>query len=123
MLKLKELRNSPDNPIGKKISQKKMAEILQVSRSTIAMWETGASDPDTDSLQKIANYFGVSIDYLLGRYESLGDTNSNGVSEYGTFNISEDEFSFIKRLRRLDTKDRGYIEGQLSAFLQGEKYK
>mgnify|MGYP003589139658 CR=1 FL=1 len=68
MLRLKDLRNSPNNnPTGKKLSQQALADVLQVSRSTVAMWETGASDPDTDSLQKIANYFGVSTDYLLGR--------------------------------------------------------
>lgn len=123
MLKLKELRNSPDNPVGQKISQQKMAEILKVSRSTIAMWETGASDPDTESLQKIADYFGVTIDYLLGRYEPVAESNVNGVSDYSALDISEDEYDFLKGLRRLDTKDRSYIEGQLSAFLLAEKYK
>ena len=72
MLRLKDLRNSPDkNPTGKKLSQQALADVLQVSRSTVAMWETGASDPDTDSLKKIANYFSVTTDYLLGRDENI----------------------------------------------------
>ena len=59
MIRLKELRNQ------KNISQKKLADKLSVSRSTVAMWETGASQPDTNMLLQIANFFNVSVDYLL----------------------------------------------------------
>ena len=61
MLVLKKLREE------KAISQQKLADIIKVSRSTIAMWETGASEPDNSMLKKIADYFNVSVDYLLGR--------------------------------------------------------
>ena len=58
-MRLKELRTAH------KLSQQKVADYLHVSRSTVGMWETGASQPDTGNLKKIADYFGVSIDYLL----------------------------------------------------------
>lgn len=61
MLNLKEIRT------GRKISQQKLADIIGVSRSTIAMWETDGSQPDNEMLKKIADYFNVSTDYLLGR--------------------------------------------------------
>lgn len=51
----------------KGISQQKLADKLGVSRSTIAMWETGQSQPDHDMLKKLAELFSVSVDYLLGR--------------------------------------------------------
>ncbi len=51
----------------KKYSQLKLASMLGVSRSAVAMWESGASQPDNDTLLKIANIFDVSVDYLLGR--------------------------------------------------------
>lgn len=51
----------------KKYSQQKLATLLRVSRSTVAMWESGASQPDNDALLKIANIFDTSVDYLLGR--------------------------------------------------------
>lgn len=51
----------------KKISQQKLADIIGVSRSTIAMWETGGSQPDNDSLSRLASFFNCTTDYLLGR--------------------------------------------------------
>lgn len=61
MLNLKEIR------MERKISQQKLADIIGVSRSTIAMWETAGSQPDNEMLKKIADFFNVSTDYLLGR--------------------------------------------------------
>lgn len=52
---------------SKKMSQQALANALGVSRSTIAMWETSGSQPDNASLLRLADYFGVSVDFLLGR--------------------------------------------------------
>ena len=60
MIRLKELRRSEN------LSQEKFSEIIGVSRSTIAMWETEKSQPDNESLRKMAAIFKVSVDYLLG---------------------------------------------------------
>ena len=49
------------------ISQKELAKNLGVSSSTIAMYETGKRNPDSDMLKRIGDYFNVSVDYLLGR--------------------------------------------------------
>ena len=51
------------------LTQQELAAIVGVSRSTIAMWETDKSQPDNDPLLKLAQYFNVSVDYLLGRDE------------------------------------------------------
>lgn len=48
------------------LSQEQLADNLGVDRTTIVKYETGASKP-TRNLQKIADYFHVSTDYLLGR--------------------------------------------------------
>ena len=57
----KRLRNSCG------LTQAEMAEKLGISRSTIGMYETGAREPDFETLEKIADFFNVDIDYLLGR--------------------------------------------------------
>ncbi|MBU5677882.1 helix-turn-helix transcriptional regulator [Alkaliphilus sp. MSJ-5] len=50
----------------KKVTQKEVADYLGVARTTYTQYETGASEPDINTIIKIANYFGVSSDTLLG---------------------------------------------------------
>lgn len=59
--KLKEFRKR------EKMSQQKLADLLGVGQSTVAMWEKGKNSPEYDSLINIANIFSVSIDYLTGQ--------------------------------------------------------
>lgn len=51
----------------KKISQLKLALDLNTSQNTISRYETGEREPGINELIKIADYFNVSIDYLLER--------------------------------------------------------
>ena len=54
----------------KGITQKELAKIIDVSQNTIKNWENNL--PNGDTLLKIADYFGVTTDYLLGRsYDKL----------------------------------------------------
>ena len=55
---------------SKNMYQQDLADALSVSKSTIAMWETNKRIPDAPTLLKIANYFNVSIDYLLERTDN-----------------------------------------------------
>ena len=52
---------------NKHISQSALAKIIGVAQQTIGSWETGRTSPDTEMLKKLADYFEVSIDYLLGK--------------------------------------------------------
>ncbi len=58
--KLKELRKE------KHLTTKELAQILQVRDSTISRWENGKMSPSIDMLYKIAVFFGVTSDYLIG---------------------------------------------------------
>ncbi len=53
--------------IERGIYQKQLADNLQVSVATISNYENGRHIPDPHTLCEIANYFGVTTDYLLGR--------------------------------------------------------
>lgn len=64
---LRELRNI------KGLNQQNLADKLNVSRSTIANWENGISQPDNDKLLALADYFKVSTDYLLGQTKKTPD--------------------------------------------------
>jgi repressor LexA len=53
------------------ISQMELSKAIGVSQQTIGSWETNRTKPDTEMIKKIANYFKVSIDYLLGNSELM----------------------------------------------------
>ena len=59
--RLKQLRTN------KKLTQRELAKLLNLSNGSIAMYETGKRKPDFNILEKIADFFNVSVDYLLGR--------------------------------------------------------
>lgn len=59
--KLKELR------LEKNINQSDLGRIIGISPSTVGMYEREQRFPDKDILLKIADYFEVTVDYLLGR--------------------------------------------------------
>ncbi len=58
-MRLKELRKSKD------ISQVKLAMELHTTQNTISRYETGEREPGIAELIQLADFFGVSIDYLL----------------------------------------------------------
>ncbi|MCR4692695.1 MAG: helix-turn-helix domain-containing protein [Firmicutes bacterium] len=63
-MRIKELRKS------KNISQIKLGIDLNMSQNTISRYETGEREPSISDLIRIADYFGVSVDYLLGRTDN-----------------------------------------------------
>ncbi|MGN1182297.1 MAG: helix-turn-helix domain-containing protein [Faecalibacillus sp.] len=63
--KIKALR------LQKQLSQKQLGDILHVSDKTISKWETGRSLPDIEMIQKIAQYFNISIDELINQRKGI----------------------------------------------------
>lgn len=61
LMRMKQLRKE------KGVSQLKMALDLNMCQNTISRYETGEREPGINELIKIADYFEVSIDYLVGR--------------------------------------------------------
>lgn len=49
-----------------RLSQQALADQIGVFRNTISNWETGYSQISLENAQNVAEYFGVTIDYLLG---------------------------------------------------------
>ncbi|MBQ4073394.1 MAG: helix-turn-helix transcriptional regulator [Clostridia bacterium] len=49
------------------ISQYALAKKLGISQSTICNWLNGKKEPSIESLWKLADYFGESVDYIIGR--------------------------------------------------------
>ncbi len=60
MNRLKELR------VEKGLTQEQLAKQFHTGKSTIGMWENNKREPDYETLLNLAEYFGVTIDYILG---------------------------------------------------------
>ncbi len=73
-------------------TQENIAEVVKKSRQTVSQYCNGVSEPGYDTLVKIADYFNVSVDYLLGR------TNDRGLtpSIYDTIGLSEESIRFLQ---------------------------
>ncbi len=64
-LRFRELRNS------RKMSQQELADSLGISKSSVNMYERGEREPGLDTLEAIADYFNVDMDYLMGKTSEL----------------------------------------------------
>lgn len=93
-LRLKELREK------KHLSQKQLAIELGVGVGSVGMWESSERVPPAKRLQTIANYFGVSVDYLLGRDLITPEERAAGASATRKEDITplEDELLYQFRL-------------------------
>lgn len=60
MQRLRELRKA------KGLSMKELGKMFGLAESTISLYESGKRQPDTEIIKRFANFFGVSVDYLLG---------------------------------------------------------
>ena len=72
--KIKSLR------LASNYSQVDVAEKLSVTKQTVSNWENNNIQPSIDMLIKIADLFGVSTDYLLGR-DSIPRLDVSGLNE------------------------------------------
>ena len=52
------------------LTQEQLAQILNVSKSTLAHYEQGVTSPNIYILSSLANFFNVPVDYLLGRCQN-----------------------------------------------------
>ena len=69
----------------KGVTQKEVAEALGINRTTYVKYENDSSEPDNKMLLALSDYYGASIDFILGRTSSLENTtkvNSTN-SEHG----------------------------------------
>ena len=78
--RLKELRTE------KRMTQDDLGEIMNVSKASISLYEKNERTPDQATLIKTADFFDVSLDYLLGRsdkrhYYDLSEKETNDIAE------------------------------------------
>ena len=105
MIRLFELRT------GEGLSQRDIAKIMNVSQGTYNNWENERTQPSIEQLIALAEYFSVSVDYLIGH-------SDNYIQPVSTL-ISSDEKSLLKFYRELSEPAK---QGLLS-FVQNSHAK
>ena len=110
--RIKELRNQMN------IFQQDLAKALNVSKSTVAMWETNKREPNSEMLISLAGFFNCSVDYLIGRDENrineevldrVNELDLDALSYYGNIYEAKKEDELIKKYRTLDEYGRDTV--------------
>ena len=81
-----------------------------ITKSTFSDWKSGRSNPKNDKLQKIANYFDVSIDYLM----TGEDSTKTELSAKDERDITKDLNSIMKKLQNGENGPASYDGEELS---------
>ena len=94
----------------KRYSQKYVAISVGVAPSIVSRWESGIKVPSRESLAKLADLYGVTIDYLMGRGDSIEKPAADDNR------LDEDLFRLI---RRMDQKEqlrlKDFAEGLIAS--------
>ncbi|MBO4894854.1 MAG: helix-turn-helix transcriptional regulator [Clostridia bacterium] len=84
-----------------KISQQQLADAIGVSQQSVNKYENQDVEPDIDILIKIADFFSVSVDYLIGRTQSR---------EFAASSLSKDEKLILSKFKTLTKKEKDIIK-------------
>ncbi|EJV93624.1 MULTISPECIES: helix-turn-helix domain-containing protein [Bacillus] len=106
---LRELRKE------KKITQKDLAHMLKLSESTIGMYERNERQPDYDTLNRIANYFKVTTDFLLGRTTSYPEPMPADIDEDPELSL------WFKNIKDASPEKREELKRFWAFIMQNEK--
>lgn len=75
--------------VNKKITQDKMANILNVKRQTYSAYERGVSIPDAGTLKILADFFHVTTDYLLSEDHPVALFYESSKNNFSSLNTTE----------------------------------
>lgn len=107
-LRIKELREE------KGLSQKKLADSLGLSAGTVGNWESGIREPNFDTATKVADFFDVTVDYLLG---------NSDVRNPETTIPTDDDIKFALFGGEKGISDEAYEDVKRFAAFIKDKYK
>lgn len=80
-----------------------LADRLNLSRNSIYSWKK--SSPKAETLQKVADYFDVSVDYLLGRTENPNPVGNSHKLEWDDVIFKDSEEEDLLAAFRLESED------------------
>lgn len=87
------------------LTAKKVSDATGISTGNLSDWKKGRCLPSADKLEKLADYLGCSVDYLLGKTD---------VPQNGPASLSEEEAELLQRYRSLDEQGKSKVDEYLS---------
>lgn len=108
-ISLKQLRNEHH------LTQANLAKILGIAPTTLAAYEQGKSEPNIETLTKLANHFNVSIDYLLGLTD-VKTTNLDVAYMSDYLGLKERSIETLHQYIQLSKKDSKRISQTLDTL-------
>lgn len=95
-----------------RMSQTELSKFVNVSQATVTAWETGKAEPSSSALNKLADFFDVSADYILGR------TNVENINSRKKITIDEAMDTIMSADGKEPTEhDRKLMESIIKAYL------
>lgn len=109
MNRIKQLRTD------RQITQTSLARAFGISQGTLSSWESGRYEPDLTSLQKLSEFFGVSVDYLLCRESAKKE--SPAADESGEADLDRELVNLLCQLDSPQEEQRvkDFVRGILAA--------
>lgn len=101
----------------KNISIRELESTLGLSNGTLSKWKNRAN---TEKMEKVANYFGVSIDYLLGK-DSPDSSDGNSFTHIDIEDIVANASMLTSREHALSDEDRVAIKAMLTGYLNSKE--
>jgi transcriptional regulator with XRE-family HTH domain len=80
------------------LNQVEIAKIFNVSKQTVSNWENGKRSPDTETLIKLADMFGVSVDYLICRTDKRNESDLDCSDNFSSDDDEKDVEKIIDEL-------------------------
>lgn len=97
------------------ITAYKVSKETGIATSTLSDWKSGRSTPKQDKLQKIADYFNVSLDYLAGNKEK--EISDNVQKTEDKLDILEDDMKILfSKAQKLSKEDRKKVLKMMEIF-------
>ena len=97
------------------LSQRVLASRIGVSQKSIDNWENGIAEPSAVSVLKLADIFGCSADYILGRENDLGQIILNS-------DLTKEEKEILSLFNRCGKKEKISLLNYAKYLAESEKF-
>lgn len=120
MLNLLQLRKLHD------LSQEQVAQLIGVSKQAYGHYEREERELGYDMLCKLADYYGVSVDYLIGHTSNplaerpMSDVAENFIREYGEMFSDETFRNYARLYKVMDARQRIFVLGMIVGWLKDQ---